>query len=304
VSAEGPLGPGSTEFALGASDGVALRAAHLPAQGARRGRVALLHGRTEFLEKYIEVAAALSERGFDVVSTDWRGQGRSGRMLADARRGHVGAFADYQRDLKALLAAPEAQGDGPLLMLAHSMGGAIGLRALDEGHDFKAAIFSAPMWGVKLPLWAYPVARLIAGAGVGVGLAGSYAPGGGGATPYALRGFDDNLLTADREQFDRIADRTREAGEYALGGPTLGWLAAALKETAALRAVAPPVPSLALLGGDEAVVSTRAIREKARHPALRLEIVDGGRHELFFETPERRAAVWAAIDAFLTEAGI
>jgi lysophospholipase len=197
---------------------VALRAAHLPAQGARRGRVALLHGRTEFLEKYIEVAAALSERGFDVVSTDWRGQGRSDRLLADARRGHVGAFADYQRDLKALLAAPEAQGDGPLVMLAHSMGGAIGLRALDEGHDFKAAIFSAPMWGVKLPLWAYPVARLIAGAGVGVGLAGSYAPGGGGATPYALRGFDDNLLTADREQFDRIADRTREAGEYALGG--------------------------------------------------------------------------------------
>jgi lysophospholipase len=297
-----PLGPGSRSFAVVAADGLRLRAAVLPAKGRRRGRLALLHGRTEFLEKYQGVAPEFAARGFDVVSLDWRGQGGSDRMLDDPRRGHARDFAEYQRDLDALLAAPEAAGEGPLLMVAHSMGGAIGLRALAEGrHDFAAAIFSAPMWGLTLSPVVELSARLLGRAAAALGLADRYAPGGGGPEPYVFGAFEDNALTADPDAFAEIARITRAVGDYALGAPNFGWIEAAFREIDALAQTRIPVPALAVLGGDEAVVSPRAIRARAAASGAALLEVAGGRHELFFETPERRAAVWAAIDRFLEE---
>jgi lysophospholipase len=299
------LGPGSTGFEIRTVDGLRLRAAALPAQGRARAHVALLHGRTEFLEKYAPVAAAFAERGFDVVSADWRGQGGSERLLPDPRRGHVDDFTAYQRDLDALLAAPQAAAAAPRIMVAHSMGGAVGLRALAEGRGgFVAAVFSAPMWGIKLPFWAAPVARLIAGAASRFGRAGAYAPGAGGATPYASLGFGGNALTSDAEQFAWIAARVAEAGDAALGAPTLGWLGAALAETDALRRMQIETPALALVGGDEAVVSPRAIADIARRNAMTLATIPGGRHEMFFETPTIRAEMWRRIDAFLADRGI
>ncbi len=300
MSAAQPLGPGSRGFEVVAPDGVRLRAAARPAKGAPLGRVALLHGRTEFLEKYADVAAAFAARGWTALSLDWRGQGGSDRLLDDPARGHARDFAEYQLDLEALLAAPEAAGEGPLLMVAHSMGGAIGLRALAERRGgFAAAVFSAPMWGLTLPNWVERLARAVSGASVGIGLAGLYAPGGGGGRPYALGAFEGNALTADAAAFARIAALTAAAGERALGGPTLGWLHAAFLEMDGLAAEACPVPALVFLGGDERVVSPRAIRAGAARSEARLVEIPGARHEVFFETPARRATVWAEIDRFL-----
>ncbi|PKP62749.1 MAG: alpha/beta hydrolase, partial [Alphaproteobacteria bacterium HGW-Alphaproteobacteria-8] len=130
-----------------AHDGVRLRGAWL--SGGSRGLVTLLQGRTEFCEKYAGVAADFAARGFDVATLDWRGQGASQRPVGHPRKGHVGDFAEFQRDLAALLAsAPVAGHGGPRVMLAHSMGGAIGLRALTAGRlQVSAAVFCSPMWG-------------------------------------------------------------------------------------------------------------------------------------------------------------
>ena len=38
----------------------------------------------------------------------------------------------------------------PWRLLAHSMGGTIGLRALTRGVPVAAAVFSAPMWGIRV----------------------------------------------------------------------------------------------------------------------------------------------------------
>ena len=48
-----------------------------------RGICVLLHGQTEFIEKYVEVIAELQGRGFTVATFDWPGQGGSYRFLAD-----------------------------------------------------------------------------------------------------------------------------------------------------------------------------------------------------------------------------
>ena len=53
---------------LEAPGGVRLRAANWPR--GDRGCVLLLHGRTEFIEKYLETAAALQARGFALWTLD------------------------------------------------------------------------------------------------------------------------------------------------------------------------------------------------------------------------------------------
>ena len=94
----------------------------------------ILPGRTECIEKYGRAARDLVARGYSVISIDWRGQGLADRPLADHHAGHVGDFSEYQQDLDAMLAEAERAGlPKPYFMLAHSMGGAIGLRGLVRG---------------------------------------------------------------------------------------------------------------------------------------------------------------------------
>ena len=284
---------------------MALRAARLGPRGAEaRGTVLILHGRTEFLEKYAQTAAAWARRGFVAWSLDWRGQGGSARALADARKGHVGGFGEYQRDVRALADAA-ADEPGPHLMQAHSMGGLIGLRALVDGAaPSTAAIFTAPMWGLALPRERELAARLLSAAACALGFGERYVPGGGGPTPYALQGFEDNLLTSDADGYERIARLVREGGSHALGGPTFGWLRAAFDEMDALAPARLATPALILLGDAEAVVSPGAIRARAARDGAALVGLPGARHEPLFETPETLAAVWEAIDGFLETRGL
>jgi hypothetical protein len=58
----------------------------------------LLPGRAEFIEKYFEVVRELKNRGFAVVTFDWRWQGLSGRVLADRQKGYVENFRQYDTD--------------------------------------------------------------------------------------------------------------------------------------------------------------------------------------------------------------
>ncbi|MBW2643739.1 MAG: alpha/beta hydrolase, partial [Deltaproteobacteria bacterium] len=55
----------------------------------KRGSVILLNGRKEFMEKYAETIRELNQRGFNVYSLDWRGQGLSSRMLANRHKGFI-----------------------------------------------------------------------------------------------------------------------------------------------------------------------------------------------------------------------
>jgi lysophospholipase len=292
--AQGP--DGAAAFRVTTADGVGVRLVVWPRAGAR-GCVLILPGRTEYAEKYGPVAADLARAGLAAAAIDWRGQGLADRLLPDPMKGHVGRFAEYQADLDAcLLALAAREGDDmprPRLMLAHSMGGAIGLRALLRGAGgFAAAAFSAPMWGLVLGGgrafgWAVALA-----ARAGLGARYCPPPASGPRSYVATASFADNALTTDPEAFARIRNHLDAEPRLGLGGPTLGWLAAALAEMRALRAEpSPALPALALLGSDERVVDPAAIRARmARWPGGRLVPLAGARHEPLTEAPARRAA--------------
>lgn len=296
--------PGLAAAFVRAADGTRLRVVTVPA--GSRGTCLVLPGRTEFAEKYAGVLAALAARGFGAVLPDWRGQGLSERPGGSTGLGHVGDFAEYGADLAAALAAAAAAGlPAPALLLAHSMGGCIGLQALGAGLSVRAAVFSAPMWGLALSPAAALGARLLAAAGTALGLGLRHAPGGG-PDPYVLaQGFQGNVLTSDPGAHAALRAMVAAHPALALGGPSLGWVRAAFRAMRALPAMPAGLPVLALLGSEEAVVSPAAIRARmAAAPAGRLVLLPGARHEVLIETPAIRARAWAEIDTTLAAAGL
>lgn len=257
-----------------------------------KGTVVLLPGRTECVEKYGRAAADLVARGFSVITIDWRGQGLADRALPDRMIGHVGSFSEYQEDLDAMLAEATRAGlPQPWYMVAHSMGGCIGLRALMRGLPFRAAVFSAPMWGIAMAAWLRPVASVVGALAGPLGIAHRYAPTTGGQTYLVTQPFQGNVLTTDPEMWDYMRRQVVEVPDLALGGPSIAWLQAALRECASLAAMpAPPVPAICGLGTAEKVVDVPPIHLRMAGWATgQLDLYPGAEHEIMMEGPAARA---------------
>ncbi|WP_414896959.1 alpha/beta fold hydrolase [Rhodovulum sp. YEN HP10] len=280
---------------LRTEDGVRIRVG-LWGRKATGGTVLLFCGRTEYVEKYGNAAAALRARGFATLVVDWRGQGLADRALEDASLGHVARFADFQADVRAVRRAARVLDlPRPYHLLAHSMGGAIALRALSEGLDVASAVFSAPMWGIRLGPVAAPVVRALSGIGRGA----ARVPVTGARAYVLTTAFEGNDLTGDREMYERLRRQVTVHPDLGIAGPTVTWLREALSEARRLaRLPAPAVPALTFLGGRERVVSAAAIRRRmANWPGGRLEIVEDGRHEILMDRPEIRTRAWDAAAA-------
>ncbi|MCJ8140337.1 alpha/beta fold hydrolase [Falsirhodobacter halotolerans] len=281
-------------IALRTEDGVNIRAQRW--EGGP-DTVLILQGRSEYIEKYHSVIDHLQARGFSVVTFDWRGQGGSDRALADPMIGHVQDFDQYQRDLRAALTLVT----GRVFVIAHSMGGCIALRWLVNGARPAAVAFSAPMWGLPMAGFVRPFAPLMAGSGRLV-VRGHVPIPGLGAHPYVLDApFAGNILTSDATVFERLREEARTMPDRMVGGPSLGWLSAALREMRALaRMKSPAIPALAMVGSHERVVHVTSIRARmARWPGAGFTLLDGAEHEVMMERePLRSAFLTAAEDLF------
>lgn len=306
-----------------AADGLRLRIAHWPAGGETRhetgreadaggqdappgapakGTIFLLPGRTEYIEKYGLSIAAFSRGGYAVASIDWRGQGLSARLHRDPLLGHIRSFRDFQLDLDSLLAAAGELGlPEPWMALSHSMGGAITLRRLLGRHPFRAAVFSAPMWGINLPRWLGPLSPGLSRRLSGRRFAEHYVPATG-HEPYVLRApFHGNLLTTDARMWAYMIDQLGARPELGLGGTSYNWVAESLLECEALAALpSPDLPCLTALGSHERVIDPVSVRARmARWPKGRLLEVPGGEHEVMMERPEHRQSFHdAALELF------
>lgn len=268
------------------SDAKRLRIAHWPLETAK-GSVLIFPGRTEFVEKYGQIADQLAKRGFASAAIDWRGQGLSDRLLDNPLIGHVDHFADYQKDVSALVrAARELNLPRPYFLLAHSMGGAIGLRALIEGLSVSAVVFSGPMWGIRIAPHLQMVAWFLSHAMPQVGQGHRLPPGSTLDHHVLVDPFEGNLLTRDRAQFEIMREQLTKYPQLRLGGPSYIWLREALLETRHLTSrPSPDVPCVTFLGSNERIVSIEPIQQRMKNwPGGRLELVPEGEHEVLMES--------------------
>jgi lysophospholipase len=267
-----------------------------------RGTIFVCPGRTEFIEKYFEVARELQERGFAVAIFDWPGQGLSARMHKNALAGHVRAFGVYVDALARGVETLGRRAPKPHVILAHSMGGAISLEALRTRRvQVAAAAFCAPMWGV--PIWFFQrwYARGVRLFGFGGALA---------RPPGPEETFDNNQLTHDEARWT-IQRRLVEAEpRLAVGEPTVAWVVASLNvmreffEPSALDHLR-KLPVLVAIAEEDTIVKKSAQRKLARRfKAGKTITVDGAGHEILMETDERRTEFLTAFDQLLKRAGI
>lgn len=288
-----------------AADGWPIRRVDWPVRQPSRGSLLFLPGRADFLEKYLETLDHWSAAGWAVTALDWRGQALSGRLGRDATTGHIDDFTTWVDDLAGFWAQWTAARPGPHVLVAHSMGGHLAMRAVAERRvDPAALVLSAPMLGLlpnavppRVLSWA---ARLICALGDPRRPAWKASE-----KPGAALVDRSELLTHD---LARYADEEYwRAARPALGmGPaSWGWVRAALASILRIdrREVLAAVRVPVFIGATSAdrLVSIAAIDRAARWLS-RVELLRLGpeaRHELLREADPVRGPVLAAIGDFL-----
>lgn len=278
-----------------------LRACLAPATAEEpRGTCIVCPGRTEFIEKYFEVARELQDKGFAVLILDWPGQGLSERLLDDPQKGHIDNFETFMgalsNGLKAFEELPK-----PYVSLAHSMGGAIALAAIGQKLvDVKAAAFCAPMWGLPLGrvqryfIWAMRV----------MGRSNDFA-----IKPGPPERFEENVVTHDEAHWQMNRDLTDAAPELSLGPVTWGWLGASLDIFEQISAPAIlsqiDIPIFVASADEEKLVDNRAHDQVAKMlPNCEHITVENAMHEILMEKEDKRAEFWAGFDRMLEKAGV
>ena len=296
--AEGP--EGGAAWWLTASDGVRVRVGGWGA-GAGHGTILLFPGRTEYIEKYGRTAQDFLDRGFATLAIDWRGQGLADRLLPDVQKGHVGQFTDYQKDVAVLLDHAEKLGfKPPYYLMAHSMGGCIGYRALHQGLPVKAAVFSGPMWGVLMPPGMKYIARPLCAAIHKLGFGDRYVFSGDPANYVEVTPFEENQLTRDPEMYRYFQAHLAARPELGIGSPTFHWLRSAMAEMRFIHSSTPrDLPVRCYIGTEEKIVDPAAIHNRMRtwRGAELIEIALG-EHEVLLEVPETRNRITAEICEF------
>jgi lysophospholipase len=292
---------------ISAKSGAKLRVATFEAnsEAKPRGVCVLLSGQTEFIEKYFEVIDELRERGFQIVTTDWRGHGASTRALPDSLKAHVGDFSEYDDDLASLMdqVVRPLTSKAPIA-LAHSMGGHILLRTLHaKPHSFACTVLSAPMIAVSTrgyPAWivgAVTSFMNLRGAG------DDYVWGMDGRDPIKMT-FDQQIVTSDRARFKRTKDYLAANPDIRLSGPTWRWLGAASRSMDLMRAPGYgetiTTPTLFCGAGKDRIVVTKAEEDLARRmPRCEFALFEDAEHEILMENDSIRARFWDAFDAFV-----
>jgi len=244
----------------------------------------------------------MNDAGYNILSIDWRGQGHSDRLISNRRHGHIDRFPNYQLDVAVIVQSlTELDLPKPHSLVAHSMGGCIGLRALINNLPVKRVVFSAPMWGIHVAPLLRPFGAVYSSIARSFGQGNSVMPGTRPANYVTYTSLADNMLTTDLDHHNFMIRHAELAPEITVGGPTAQWFYEAHVEMNSLaQAARPNYPVLTFLGTQESIVEPQAIHAMHRNwPTARLELVEGAKHELMMEAPELRAQFMDGMFGFL-----
>jgi alpha-beta hydrolase superfamily lysophospholipase len=278
--------PAATMLPFTASDGenLALYDWPLPEGSARRGTVLLVHGLGEHAARYGHVAQHLNAWGFAARAYDHYGHGRSA-----GPRGGLNHDNRLLEDLADLVdATRKRMADGePLVLLGHSLGGLVAARFVSlhlrpvEGLVLSSPALDTGLSGFqKLLLATLP--RLAPNLRVSNGL------------DVQALSHDSAVVAAyqaDPLCHDRISAR-------------LGRFIADAGPATLARAAHWSVPTLLLWAGADRLVrpaGSAAFAAAAPQAAVQAQCVDGAFHEIFNETPQWAAPVFAQLERWLVQ---
>jgi acylglycerol lipase len=255
--------------------------AWLPA-GAPRAVVVVAHGGNEHGGRYTNLAERLTGAGYAVYAQDHRGHGRSegARGMIERMDLVVGDLDDF-----VVLAAGKHP-DVPLFLLAHSMGGCIGLVYASRHQDrLRGLVLSSPVADVgETPAALRLAAKVLTVVAPKLGVI-EVPAGGISRDPEEVRRYDEDPLV----HRGKLPVRTAQELSIAIGD--MERIAGAIA-----------VPTLLFHGTADIVVpSTGTDRLEPLLGASDLTVrrYEGGYHELFNEPREVRDEVLGDVQAWL-----
>ena len=253
-----------------------------PQQGVR-GRVHVIHGLGEHAGRYEGLAQRLRAQSFEVWAHDHRGHGRS-----DGPRGvlpHTAALID---DAAGVLRQVQAAHDDglPCMVLGHSMGGLVAAALVARATErVDGLVLSSPALALAL---SWPQQRLLA---------------------FMHRWAPDvtlsNGLHPERLSHDPAVVAAYVNDPWVHSRVSARLIHGMLDQAPGVFSVAAQwrIPTLLMFAGDDALVDPEGSRRWASAaPAsiLQAQEFPGLYHEIFNETPELAAPVWARLQDWLS----
>ncbi|WP_051544908.1 alpha/beta fold hydrolase [Butyrivibrio sp. MC2021] len=274
--------------------------------GPPKASITFVHGLGEFFGKYHEYFMYLALAGYKVFFLEQRGHGYSGGKTKDVDTIYIDSYMTYVRDLKLFVdkvVVPESKGLD-MLLLAHSMGGAIATLFLEtyDGY-FKAAILSSPMFRMMAGN-LNPIMRVLLKAyAVLFGQMQKLAPN--------QKHFDPNTdftksSALSRPRFDyQLALRKRDQ-HYQTTGATFGWALASMKVHGDIMRNARKLklPITVMTAGQDHLIDPAGYEEfKGLVPSAVFHPYPDSRHEIFNALEPTRKAyykdVLTTLDGYL-----
>jgi len=229
--------------------------------------VVLAEGRTECIEEYFELIRDLNAQGFACAVMDWQGHGLSYRFNNDNTRHHSKGFENDVNDFSLFLKQIDHI-NLPHILMAHSMGGNIGLRYLIDHDDnaFKCAFLIAPMLGLKPKRTIKLMAALLLKAASKMGHLERHALGQKRWNEIYAN-IAKYKVSSDPIRREKQPHLFKTRPELQCGGVTWGWLKEALKSISILRDPghlnAVKIPVFFAMAGRDGVVDNDGTRKTA-----------------------------------------
>lgn len=217
-----------------AADGTRLVMRHWPApEGTSRGTVLIVHGLGEHSGRYENVAAHLRASGFQPVSYDHRGHGRSG-----GSRGVLRQKDDFVQDLARVVDAVRPDDGTPFILLGHSMGGLIVAQFVaDAVRPVDALVMSSPALATDLTGWQRMQLIMSLAFVPNLAIPNGFDPSVISRDAAVVRAYREDPLVHDRVS-GRLVRTIMEGGAHVLS-----------------RASSWTVPTLLMWAGDDHLVS-------------------------------------------------
>ena len=265
---------------LTVTDGQRLFLRDWPCAGARDA-VLLVHGLGEHSGSHAQLAQWFNQRGYAVRGFDLRGHGRT-----PGQRGALRHADDLLRDLAAVYADYAASRPRPPLLLGHSMGGLLALRAVLDGRIAPPAlVLSSPALRTWEPPWLIALAR-------------------------ALVRIAPRLPLRNRLRLSAISHDPQVVAAYRDDPLRTGWITPRLADfifRAGVSCIADAerlaLPTLLLVAESDRLVDPAGSREFARRAAasgqLTTRFFSMLYHELFHEAEPWRAQVFLQLGDWL-----
>lgn len=255
-----------------------------------KGNIVISHGYSEYIEKYDELIYTYINQGYSVFIMEHRGHGRSGNLgLVDKSQVTVNKFEDYVSDFKMFMdkvVMPNSKGK-KVFLFAHSMGGAIATKFLEENTIyFDAAILSSPMFKINVGSIPYFMAKIISNVATFCGFGYKYVLGQG----KYISIYDMELAgTSSKARYDYNYYRMDSNKIVQRGGVSFTWLKESVKATKSIlqekNIKKISIPILIFQATNDTYVKLEGHSEFIKYARdCKLEVIQGARHDIYTET--------------------